>query len=235
MSAQRKISDHRRRLIAQVHLGKRDLALSEEDYRAILVRIGKRQSCADLGDGALARVLQEFERLGWRQDGGKRKESRRPRATDPQAQKIRAMWLSLYHLTEVRDPSEEALAAYAERMCGVAALQWLTPRHADEVIKGLRGWMKRVGCIEPDAHLKAVADTMRLQAGKQPATGAAERWQVLSAQWRMLSAGRHCDGTLFDLVDRRHGVLHPAALEAHEADALIAEFGRILREGGQVV
>ena len=64
----------------------------------------------------------------------------RPLAPGRQPRKMRALWLALYHLGEVRDPSEAALAAFAKRITGIDALQFLEPHEANAVIEGLKSW-----------------------------------------------------------------------------------------------
>lgn len=138
----------KRKMVAKIHIARKDLAIEDAAYRALLERVTGRDSCKSMTNAQLGRVLEEFKRLGWSEKPRKRAGTR-PMATTEQAGKIRALWLSLYHLGEVRDPSEEALAAYVKRMSRVADPRWLTPKKADAVIKGLRGWCERVGWDVP--------------------------------------------------------------------------------------
>lgn len=138
----------KRKMVAKIHIARKDLAIEDAAYRALLERVTGRDSCKSMSNAQLGRVLEEFKRLGWSEKPRKRAGSR-PMATTEQAGKIRALWLSLYHLGEVRDPSEDALTGYVKRMSGVADLRWLTPRKADAVIKGLRGWCERIGWDVP--------------------------------------------------------------------------------------
>ncbi len=56
----------RRALLAKIHVAKKGLALVEESYRAILLRVGGAESAAALDEGGLVRVVEEFKRLGWK-------------------------------------------------------------------------------------------------------------------------------------------------------------------------
>lgn len=53
------------RYLAPIHCAKRDLCMDDDAYRALLERVAKVRSARDLSPAAAARVLEEFERLGW--------------------------------------------------------------------------------------------------------------------------------------------------------------------------
>jgi phage gp16-like protein len=73
----------RRPLIARVHMARKELALSEDSYRAVLARITGRHSAADLTVPQLLAVITEFERLGLR--------PRRVRSDKPHVREIYAI------------------------------------------------------------------------------------------------------------------------------------------------
>lgn len=134
--------------LAKIHMAKKALGMTDDDYRALLARVGKVGSAADLDIAGRARVLREFERLGWRaQPTGKPK----PKLCgEPQAKKIRALWLALYGAGVVRNPDESALLAYVRRQGQVDRLEWLSVRAASAVIEALKKWCRRTGVeIEP--------------------------------------------------------------------------------------
>ena len=136
-------------IIAKIHIAKNQLRMEDSSYRALLTRVTGKDSCSDMNFNELEKVMREFERLGFAPT--KKRAGKTKQADSAQASKIRALWLNLYHLGEIRDPSEEALAAYVQRMGKISALQWLTDRAANTVIKGLRGWLERTGHVFPDA------------------------------------------------------------------------------------
>ena len=87
----------------------------------------------------------------------------RPKAGDriqavyPEARKVRALWLFLHHLGEVRDPSETALAAYVKRMVKVDDLRWARGKRVEALIETLKKWvMRRL----PEAINKLKADAI---------------------------------------------------------------------------
>lgn len=134
--------------LAKIHMAKKALGLTDDDYRALLARVGKVQTAADLDIAGRARVLREFERLGWRaQPTGKPKPKL---CREPQAKKIRALWLALYGAGVVRNPDESALLAYVRRQQQVDRLEWLSVAAASKVIEALKQWCRRTGVeIEP--------------------------------------------------------------------------------------
>lgn len=129
-------------LIAKIHIARTQLALDEECYRALLRRVTGKDSSAAMSISQLEAVLGEFRRLGF--SGKPPRAGKRKMATEPQAKKIRALWLVLYRMGALRDPSEEALAGFAARTCGVDDLHWITPGDADRIIRALRGWIDRL-------------------------------------------------------------------------------------------
>lgn len=129
-------------LIAKIHIAKAQMALDEECYRALLRRVTGKDSSKAMSLGQLEAVLAEFKRLGFA--GKPARAGRRKMAGEPQAKKIRALWLVLYRMGALRDPSEEALAGFVARACGVDDLHWTTPADADRVIRALRGWIQRL-------------------------------------------------------------------------------------------
>ena len=143
----------RRRDLAAIHIAKKDLGLSDESYRAVIRRVttGRTESSASCGDEERRELLKEFERLGWRpKRQGKKRAGSRPRSADPRAAKARALWIALYHLGEVENPSEDALGAFVERQTGVEAFQWLDPAQFNQVIEALKSMCARAGFVVPD-------------------------------------------------------------------------------------
>ena len=124
--------------IKAIHAMKRELALPDDSYRAVISRHseGRTESSADLTNAERADVLAYLRGLGAgrvaARASGRTHSAKvyrlvtpvpaeaaragdRPLAQTPHARKIRAMWLSLFHLGEVSEPSEDALAAFVER------------------------------------------------------------------------------------------------------------------------
>lgn len=135
----------RDRLIRLLHVARRDLAMAEDVYRAVIAQAsgGRASSSKDLRLDELEAAITHMKRCGFRVRPGNGAASTRPLAGDEQSRKIRALWLDLAAAGAVRDPSEATLAAFCRRHTGVEALQWLTSHQASRVIEHLKRWLRR--------------------------------------------------------------------------------------------
>lgn len=134
----------RRKLYAALHLAAKAAGLTDDaDYRAMLAaQTGGKTSAKDMTDGQIRAVLDHLN------SGGKPKgqaPSARRRDDSATSRKIRALWLSLHQLGTVRNPSEDALAAFIKPMAKVDDLRWLSPRDAFRVIEALKNMGARDG------------------------------------------------------------------------------------------
>ena len=132
--------NQRTRELAQIHVAIKQLGMTEEDHRRLLLSVCGVNSSADLDDRNRQRYIEYLKKLGFKPM--KRPGDRKP-ADDAQSRKSRALWLQLHELGAVRDPSERALAAYVQRTTRVAALQWLNAKQAETVIESLKKWAMR--------------------------------------------------------------------------------------------
>jgi phage gp16-like protein len=139
-------ANNRQRLIRLIHVAKRDLQMDDGSYRAVLLRIGKKASSSDLTIPELEKVLEHLKRSGFKvRSKSKQAQEKpsRPLAQDSESKKIRALWLFLHQLGAVKNPSEEALAAYIKRIAGVDALQWISGAQAERLIESMKKWAMR--------------------------------------------------------------------------------------------
>lgn len=143
--------DFKNRLIAKIHVAKKQLAMNDDDYRAVLERVTGKTSSRDLPIAKLNDVLNEMKSLGFKTTTATKRIGTRKLADDPQAKKIRAMWITLRDMGELKDPSEAALLSFVKRMTKVSAFEWLDSKQADTVIDALRGWITRKGG-DPNAY-----------------------------------------------------------------------------------
>ena len=140
--------DARQRLIRLIHVGKRELGLDDEIYRALLTGCVKKDSTSAMSVPELERVLERMKRSGFKvrvKSARPPAQSRpgRPLAQYPEARKVRALWLFLHQLGAVKNPSEEALAAYVKRIAKVDALQWTNGNQTEALIETLKKWAMR--------------------------------------------------------------------------------------------
>lgn len=131
----------RQELIRLIHVGKRELQLDDDTYRAALAGIvpGK-TSTKDMTVVQLETVLEHLKKKGFQI---RSKAGSRPQADDAQSKKIRALWLDMHKEGIVKRAEESAMAAYVKRLTGVDALQWLSSDQASTVIETLKKWQQR--------------------------------------------------------------------------------------------
>lgn len=140
----------RTRLIKLIHVAKRDLRMVDADYRAVLLGAsgGAHDSSKSMSIAELEKVVSHLKRCGFkvRVKGNSKPDKPAParrQADDPEARKIRALWLLLHDLGAVKNPSEVALAAYVKRLTKVDDLHWINGKQAETLIETLKKWALR--------------------------------------------------------------------------------------------
>ncbi len=122
-------------MLAKIHIAKKELALQDAEYRALLQRVGKVESARDLSEKAAIAVIAEMKRLGWQA-----RASTRPPAERADIRKIYALWGALHSGPLDR----EGLRAWVKTRFQVSAPEFLKPPQAREAIEQLKAWQKRV-------------------------------------------------------------------------------------------
>jgi phage gp16-like protein len=139
----------RHALYAKIEIARKELGLDDADFRAVMeTRFGAR-SRKDLSDAQLVELVEHFKACGFKPRKASEKRGR-PLAAGREQAKMRALWLSLWHLGEITDASEEALAGFARRVTGgagggIEALQWVKGDDAYAVIEALKARLERAG------------------------------------------------------------------------------------------
>jgi phage gp16-like protein len=110
--------------------------MTEDDYRLMLEDRYGYPSASRLSVDQLKDVVEHLEKLG-------AIFTPKPTADDPQARKIRSLWIQLHEAGKVRDPSEQALASFVKNQIGIDRIDWLAPRQASALIERLKNWMQR--------------------------------------------------------------------------------------------
>lgn len=181
-------SQHRRSMLAKVHIAKKTLGLTDDDYVAVLLRVAGHESAGQCTDAELDRVLKDFERMGF--SAKARPKGPRP-ADHPAAKKARALWISLGLLGAVRDPSERALEAFARRQLGCTKMAWADQSMVYKLIEALKAIAERAGWSQSTEGLNAAAVPVVLRRrlcealmGKLWATGLAPLgWDIQRAAY----------------------------------------------------
>lgn len=170
----RTVTADRRAMLAKVHLAAKELGLEDDLRRDLLERVTGHRSSADCTDAQLRAVLDEYRRRGWspgNKQGHKQTYSPRPGrpaaarpASNPIARKARALWLSLWQLGVVRDPSEAALEAFGKRQLGVDRLAWADQSQGYRLIEALKAMAKRNDWAQDGEDIHAIkVDLVRAQ------------------------------------------------------------------------
>lgn len=127
-----------RALLAKVHIAKKELALPEESYRAILERVTGRTSSKHCTAPQLEQLLKEFKRLGWTP-----KKAANAPSSRPYVRKIYALWKEAGVVGAVDNASKEALRAFVKRQTGKDAPEFCSPAEANKVSEGLKAMVGR--------------------------------------------------------------------------------------------
>ncbi|UTV30186.1 gp16 family protein [Photobacterium atrarenae] len=148
--------NNRNRLIQLIHVGKRELALDDDTYRALLFANGEHSSCSKMNIKQLENVLAVMEMQGFKRKGNdaqstfkRRLSPKSGKAKHAEIDKIRAVWITMHQHGIVRDRSEAALDAYVRRMTGrgnqkaVDHVGWLDANQAYTVLEALKNWHRR--------------------------------------------------------------------------------------------
>jgi phage gp16-like protein len=150
----------RRAAVVKVQIARRELGLDDDTYRMVLERVTGKTSSTACSDAELGQVLDAFKAQGWKPsvvegyagrkgtiilDDPQAPHRRQRRADHPAAKKARALWLSLWHLGEVRDSSEAALESFAQRQLGGERLQWADQARVYKLIEALKAMAERAG------------------------------------------------------------------------------------------
>lgn len=183
-------AQHRRSMIAKINIARQQLAMDEDDYRQGLFNATGQLSLKDCGDGDLARMLDWLKGKGFRPLP---KAGTAPAAQHPMARKARALWISLYHLGMVHNPSEMALEAFAKRQLGCEKLVWARQSDAYRLIEALKSMAARAGW---DLHNRATQKPLSLIGLKQSlcnailvrlkdGAGIPVSWGLHDAAWKL--------------------------------------------------
>ncbi len=151
-----------------LHIGKSQLHMADESYRALLAHHGKgKTSSTQLTISELQAVLDAMVNLGFKvvkkpvKPGQKRLS---PTSTDgPQDIRavIRAIWVFMAKAEFLNNGSETALNSWVQRMTaemnggmGVAEVQWLQDGMAVKVLESLKRWCRRemFNALRSDGH-----------------------------------------------------------------------------------
>ena len=138
--------------IAAIHVLKSKLQLSDDDYRALLLGLTRKNSTKDMTDEERQAVRDHMQGLGERMGVLKPTQRRAaaPRSfaaakaqASPKERKVWALWNQLGRDGVVHNPSATALNAWVERTVHVSALRFANSAQLDTLIEALKAWQTR--------------------------------------------------------------------------------------------
>lgn len=134
------------RLARAIHACRRRVAGLEDEaaWRAFLAQAVGTDSLRRMSGPELGRVLDALHQRGAPRAPAKGA-GRAAIPRDPQASKIRALWIELGRAGAIEDSSERALDAWVLRQCGVASLRWADGGQKVRLVEALKAWARRVG------------------------------------------------------------------------------------------
>jgi len=134
--------EERNRLLAKIHIAKKQLGLSDESYRGCLIELFGKSSAADLSSSELNTVLNGFKKLGFKT---RLSPPSSHRSEKTPIDKIRALWINLHKAGKTEDGSETALNHFVKNTYGVERVEWLSRKQASWAIEALKHWLNREG------------------------------------------------------------------------------------------
>jgi phage gp16-like protein len=225
-------------LYGKIEVAKKQLGLDEDAYRDLLAaRYAGKRSRRQLGNAQLVDLVEHFKSLGFKASPPTRKAGTRAQADSPEHRKMRALWLTLYHLGVIEDASEAALAGFARRVTGgketgVATLHWVRGQDAFKTIEALKARAARPveqggGGVDWSSY-QILADGV-MQSREYP------RARVIEAQWRRLCELKvmHNPNGLdvwLELMTGEKRRIFVLNVRPEDADRIIDSFGRKIRK-----
>ncbi|WP_372502374.1 regulatory protein GemA [Tistrella mobilis] len=140
--------DDRTLRLRAVRAAAREMGLSDDGLRDVYDRTIGSRSAAGASAADLGRVLDALRAAGWSPAPRRRRKGDRRQAGSPQARKLRALWLSAYHLGIARDSSERGLGRWVLRQTQIEAIDWVDPTSLAKVIEALKAWVAREGGVD---------------------------------------------------------------------------------------
>jgi hypothetical protein len=210
--------------LAFIHTAKKFLALTDESYQAIILRFSsmRTDSSGAMTGAERQKVIQHFRDLGFTTTAKKPKTAADRRADyRPQAQKLSALWYSLYQLGVVRDPGQEACAAFVCRHTQISVMKWNDADDLRRAIECLKAWCEREG------YWARPCDLAGPQLGSY-------KPGLISAQWdKLIRLGAFRHAVFADIATWFHHqgwlVSAPNFLDDDAAEAAIGKLGVWIR------
>lgn len=126
--------------LAKIHIAKKELAMDDDTYRAMLQSIAGVSSSKDLTDAGVTKMLEHLQRCGWKPKATAKvgKRPRVGRSRQALVGKVEALLAEAKHSWSYAD-------AMAKRMFGVDKTGWLDVEQLVKLVAALTYDAKRDG------------------------------------------------------------------------------------------
>ncbi|MGO4872774.1 MAG: regulatory protein GemA [Roseiarcus sp.] len=125
-----------------IHALKRNLGMTDGDYRGLLKARFKVVSSTDLSSSQAGALIEELKGLATPRRAAGRSLART--ATGRYAKVLQAFWIAGWHLGVVHAKDDAAMLAFVERQTGLPHTRFLTdPADATRAIEGMKAWLAR--------------------------------------------------------------------------------------------
>lgn len=182
-------------MLAAIHVAKKQLGLDDDTYRAVLVRVTGKDSTRAMSEAERQRVVEEFRKAGFK----KASKPSKTRAAGSYRAKLQALWIALWNLGLINDPSDDAMTAFVRRQAKLDHTRFLFHHEdASAVIEALKDWMTRAAGV--DWRYDRFLPHWTQKAG----------YRIAAAQFRLL---REIDQHVADYVDLDHWAVRNVDIE----------------------
>lgn len=133
--------DARQSLLAQIHIAKKQLGLSEPEYRDLLTAATGKSSSSLMNPAELGRVIEALVKAGFKPafkgaPDGKTSARKVVRL-------IFGLWTELARRGAIENGSRQALFAFVKRQTDVDHPDWLDNKQASLVVEALKSMLNR--------------------------------------------------------------------------------------------
>lgn len=140
--------DPRHALLAQIHIAKKQLGLSEPEYRDLLVAATRKNSSSLMSLAELGLVIEAMVKAGFKPAfKGAPRASGDAQEVKKSARKvvrlIFGLWSELARRGIVENGSRQALFAFVKRQTDVDHPDWLDNKQASQVVEAMKSMLNR--------------------------------------------------------------------------------------------
>lgn len=135
--------DHRNADLAKIHVAKKQLNMSDDDYRAMLWTQGRVHSSKDLDHAGRASVLDYLKAIGFKAEA-KASTRRRQRPT-PAPEKLKLVRRIRAQLISLKNLPDTYADGISKQMYGVEFYEWCNPDQLHAISAALAAQQRKLG------------------------------------------------------------------------------------------